>query len=282
MEQYGHEWEVRVEHTFETTTSLIAFGRRDDHPVVLKTIKQQGDEWYSGAVLDAFQGNGVARVYEHAPGMALMERLAPGNSLVELAAHGQDEEATDIVAEVIQRMAAVTLPSLPEERKTWTTVQDWGKAFDRYLAGGSNQIPISLVEAARRVYLQLCESQGVPRLLHGDLQHYNILFDSNRGWLAIDPKGVVGEIEYEIGAALRNPIEQPDLFLSPAVVTRRIKQFTSKLNLEYARTLRWAFSQAVLSAIWEVEDGVKVDATNSALRLASVIQRISSDRDLIL
>ena len=42
-------------------------------------------------------------------------------------------------------------------------------------------------------------------LLHGDLQHYNVLLDKDRGWVAIDPKGVVGELEYEVGALLRNP-----------------------------------------------------------------------------
>jgi streptomycin 6-kinase len=53
----------------------------------------------------------------------------------------------------------------------------------------------------------LCSSQRYRRLLHGDLHHGNVLHDSERGWVAIDPKGVLGEPEYEIGVALRNPIE---------------------------------------------------------------------------
>ena len=61
------------------------------------------------------------------------------------------------------------------------------------------------VERAQRLYVGLCASQTSTRLLHGDLHHYNILRDGDRGWVAIDPKGVVGEVEYEIGAALRNP-----------------------------------------------------------------------------
>ena len=32
----------------------------------------------------------------------------------------------------------------------------------------------------------------------------NVRFDSGRGWLAIDPKGVFGELEYEVGAVVRN------------------------------------------------------------------------------
>ena len=90
--------------------------------------------------------------------------------------------------------------------------------------------------------------------------------------MAIDPKGVVGEVEYEIGAILRNPIERPELFTSRATIERRIEHFTEKLNLDYERVLAWGFAQAVLSAIWDIEDGFPVDAMNPALRLANAIQ----------
>jgi streptomycin 6-kinase len=104
------------------------------------------------------------------------------------------------------------------------------------------------------------------------LQHYNVLLDSNRGWLAIDPKGVLGELEYEIGAALRNPFERPELFLAQPVIKRRVRQFANHLSLDYERTLKWAFAQAVLSAIWLIEDGFEIDEENNALKLANAIQ----------
>jgi streptomycin 6-kinase len=278
INRHAREWGVLVEDRFETATSMIAFGRRDDQPVVLKVVKQPGDEWHSGEIMKAFQGIGVVRVYDHAPGVMLMERLVPGNSLVEITAHGRDEEATETIADVIRRMTATALPSsAPEQRRAWPTVEDWGKGFDRYLASRDDQIPISLIKTAQHVYARLCGSQHAPRLLHGDLQPYNVLFDSNRGWLAIDPKGVIGEVEYEIGATLRNPIEQPELFLSPSVVKRRLKQFTSSLHLDYERALGWAFAQAVLSAIWQVEDGIEVNANNPALKLANIIQQIGGE-----
>jgi streptomycin 6-kinase len=166
-----------------------------------------------------------------------------------------------------------------ETSRAWTTsatVWDWAKAFGRYLATGDNQVPKQLVGSAHRLYLSLCASQRGPRLLHGDLQHYNVLFDSERGWLAIDPKGVVGEVEYEVGAILRNPIERPELFTSPATIERRIKQLTAKLNLDHERVLAWGFAQAVLSAIWDIEDGFPLDTMNPALRLASAIEPMLS------
>jgi streptomycin 6-kinase len=243
--------------------------------VVLKVIKREGDEWRSGEILHAFDASGAARVYEHAPGAVLLERLNPGNSLAEMALSGRDEEATDILANIIQQMSMQismfgTKTSTPHV--TTVAVSDWARAFERYIATGDDQVPKELVESARLLYSSLCASQREPRLLHGDLQHYNVLFDSERGWLAIDPKGVVGELEYEIGAILRNPIELPQLFTERVTIERRIKRLTEKLNLDCERVLAWGFAQAVLSAIWEIEDGFSVDAMSPALQLANAIQ----------
>ena len=272
-QERAREWGVVVEDAFETESSAIAFGKRDHLPVVLKVVKQEGDEWLSGEVLEALDGNGVVRVYEHAPGALLLERLQPGHSLADMALKGNDEGATEILGDVIRQMSAMKIPT------ACPTVQNWGRGFARYVATRDDSIPGSLVEAAQRVFAALCDSQRAPRLLHGDLQHYNVLFDLHRGWVAIDPKGVIGEIEYEIGALLRNPIEQPDLFLSEATIQRRVQQLSAKLKLDARRALAWGFAQAVLSAIWEIEDGFEVDSANPCLRLANVIQAMMGSED---
>src|SRR5207302_6488907 len=176
---------------------------------------------------------------------------------------------------VIERMSSVeSSKSGSESSKAFKTVQDWGKGFERYIATSDDRIPMEMVEAGHYVFSQLCASQRLPRLLHGDLQHYNVLFDSSLGWVAIDPKGVVGELEYEIGAIMRNPVERPEFFLARATIERRLRQFSNKLNLDFERMLAWSFAQAVLSAIWDIEDGFAVDTTNSSLRLANAIRQI--------
>ena len=266
IEERAHEWRVVVQNTFETESSVIAFGSRDGQPVILKALKQPGDEWRSGEILEAFDGHGVVRVYQYIEGIVLLERLSPGNSLVSMSVNDRDEAATDILADVIQKMSARELP------KACATLQDWAKGFERYNASGDDQIPRRLVEEGQRLYIDLSASQRAPKLLHGDLHHYNVLFDARRGWLAIDPKGVIGEIEYESGAVLRNPFERPDLFASRSTIERRLKQLTGRLNLDFERTLAWGFAQAVLSAIWTIEDGFEVDVTNPSLRLANAIR----------
>jgi streptomycin 6-kinase len=89
-------------------------------------------------------------------------------------------------------------------------------------------------------------------VLHGDLHHDNIL-SAEADWLAIDPKGVIGEPAYEVGALLRNPgdlpLEQPIAF-----TLRRVDQLAERLSLNRDRLLAWADAQLVLSCVWLVED----------------------------
>jgi streptomycin 6-kinase len=266
VEERIREWNVLVQDTVETHSSFIAFGTRGNQSVVLKVMRQPGDEWRCGEVLDAFDAKAMVRVYEYIDGAVLLERLHPGTSLAALVRDGRDEEATEVITEVIQRM------SHPRgSLKRFATVKDWGEGFQRYLAGGDNQIPSALVGEGQHLYSELCASQRDIRLLHGDLQHYNILFDRERGWVAIDPKGVVGEIEYEVGASLRNPYELPKLFASTYAVERRLKHYESKLKLDFKRVLEWGFAQAVLSAIWTVEDESVLDRSNPSILLARAI-----------
>ena len=233
---------------------------------MLKLVKQAGDEWQSGKVARAFDGHGMVRALECADGAVLLERLTPGYSLARLTLNGRDDEAIDILAETIQAMSGHAPP--PD----CATVRGWAASFDRYVAHADGRIPRHLVADAHRRFLALEASQGQRQLLHGDLHHYNVLFDSTRGWLAIDPKGVVGEVEFEIGATLRNPFERPDLFVSAAIVERRLARLARRLNINLARALEWGFAQAVLSAIWSLEDGFTVEADAPVLRLATAIR----------
>lgn len=262
-------WRVTIERTTVTDTSVVIFGRRADQPVVLKVIKAEGDEWRCGEVAAKFGGRGVVQVCEYAEGAALFERLDPGEPLAELAKNGRDDEATEILATLLGRMAPLDPPE-------WCpTVERWGEALARYLTSGDERVPRALVEPAQRIYSDLCRTQRNPALLHGDLHHYNVLSDRARGWCAVDPKGVVGELEYEIGAALRNPIDRPDLFAKLDVVERRLDRFGLALGVDVGRARGWCFAQAVLVAIWSIEDGHSAEA-EAVLQLARVLLESSS------
>jgi streptomycin 6-kinase len=265
-------WGVRAERAFATETSAFVFGTRDGKPVVVKVAREAGGEWRSGEMAAAFGGRGVVQVHDHVAGAALLERLVPGTPLVALVLEGRDDEATEILAALLRRMSPGDPPA------GCATVEAWGLGFERYLATPDARIARELVLHAQRVYSELAAAQREPALLHGDLQHYNVLRDERRGWVAIDPKGVVGELEYEIGAALRNPVERPDLFAPLEVIERRLEIFYAGLGIDVDRARAWAFAQAVLSAIWSIEDGHAVDENNAALRVARAIEQSSAFR----
>ena len=247
-------WGVTIERTVMTETSVIVHGKRAGRAVVLKVVKQQGDEWRCGEIAAKFGGRGVVEVYEHMAGAALFERLDPGEPLAALTLNGRDDEATDIIAMLLGRMA-------PQDPPEWCPrVEQSGGAFVRAAAAGDERLPAALLDPAQRIYADLCATQRVPALLHGDLHHYNILSDRARGWCAIDPKGVVGELEFEIGAALRNPFDRPDIFARLDVVERRRDQVGLARGIDVSRARGWCFAQAVLAAIWSIEDGRAGDA----------------------
>jgi streptomycin 6-kinase len=64
------------------------------------------------------------------------------------------------------------------------------------------------------------------------------------------------------------------IFTSPELVERRIDIYAERLNLNPQRILAWAFAQAVLSAIWSVEDHGSINSTEPALLLADATRSL--------
>lgn len=209
--------------------------------------------------LQHFAGHGMVRLlaYDEHDKVMLMERLKPGRSL---RAVESDEAAVSTTAAVMRKIWR----PLPQEHYPFPTVEDWGKGFTRIRKmydGGTGPIPSELFDRGEKLYAELCASMAEPVLLHGDLHQDNILSAEREPWLAVDPKGVIGEPAYETGSLLRN--FWPDILAIPdpkALTRRRIDQLSAELGFERARVHGWAFSQAVLSVLWTLEDTGKLEA----------------------
>ncbi|HRE31362.1 MAG TPA: aminoglycoside phosphotransferase family protein, partial [Candidatus Berkiella sp.] len=129
------------------------------------------------------------------------------------------------------------------------------------VATASALIPEDILSEAQQLSEQLIATQTKTVLLHGDLHHDNILSGKNNTWFAIDPKGIIGDPAYEVGALIRNPIpqllQQSDV---KAIMRQRIAGLASILKLDPDRVIQWAFVQAVLAACWSIEENDKVGA----------------------
>lgn len=202
--------------------------------------------------LRIYAGEGMVRLIDADAdkGLLLLERLIPGKPLADL----KDDEATTSIACGIMRRLRQPAP----EEHAFPAVEDWAKGFGRLRTefdGGTGPFDQELVGLAETLSSELTSSTKERVLLHGDLHHANILSAEREPWLALDPKGVVGEPEYEVGAFLRNPT--PAIAKDPEIdqlLSRRLDQFSDELAFDRDRILGWGLVQAVLSAWWSYED----------------------------
>jgi len=228
---------------FETHSSWLAFVTRGDERAMLKAFKPDSDEGPSSRYLIAHRGVGTVRVLESDDSAILVERVVPGTILSELSAQGRDDEATHIICDTILK--------LQESRADivgWPGHDVQTTEFRRRIAIAP--LTAEIAAKAEAIFLCLEASQKKRVLLHGDLHHDNILFDAKRGWLIVDPKGIVGDLAYEIAAPLRNPLANPDHFLSPAQMDRRVRIYCERLKLDRRRVLGWCFARNCVAALW--------------------------------
>ncbi|MHB8576967.1 MAG: aminoglycoside phosphotransferase family protein [Dehalococcoidia bacterium] len=204
------------------------------------------------AALRVYGGQGAVRLEESDPeGCALLlERLIPGEMLSTLT---DDDEATRIAAGVMHRLWRPT----PTEHG-FPHLDRWTRSLQRLrpdVDGGTGPLPADLIARAQALLQELLASAAEPVLLHGDLHHFNILRAEREPWLAIDPKGIVGEPAFDTGTLLLNP--RPDMYAWPNVdriLRRRIAILAETLSLDHERIRAWAFVEAMLSASWTAED----------------------------
>lgn len=248
-----HDWAIQIEAPFpDCNYNFVAPARLSDGAEAVLKVSVPGEHLMAEAKsLEAYGGNGAPKLLERdlERGALLMERIRPGTDIVELP-------STDAVAAAIEVMEKLHRAPIP--RAALPSVRQWGEGFDRLrdlFDGGTGPLPGELVRAAEQVFRELAGSMGVDVLLHGDLHHMNILAMGGSSWVAIDPQGVIGERAYEIGAFLRNPmpamLDWPNLV---QVQRERLILFAEHTGVSQSRIANWGFSQAVLSAIWSLED----------------------------
>lgn len=254
LESWGLEFEGRPSYGAREAypgAPPVAFVRRAGEPLVLKLLKRGSDEYGSAWVLAHWRGEGAVNLIEADEGAVLIERALPGDDLTGLVAAGRDDEATSALCDVMEKLRRPPPPA-----HGLRTVADWGKGFARNRAAAIQAgMPGDLIARAEALYFELCRTHAPSIVLHGDLQHYNVLRDAGRGWLAIDPKGILGEPAYETGAMLRNPDLDSHHFAAGAIA-QRTDIVCRRLGYERQRVLGWCFSQWVLSILWAIEDGL--------------------------
>lgn len=196
------------------------------------------EEQRGGAIMAWYAGGGAAEVLAHDDVAVVLERLSGPRSLAAMARNGDDEAACRILCETVARLQAPRPPPppgllIPLERwfaDLWPAAERQGGLYAKAAA------------AAR----ELLAHPEPPVALHGDLHHDNVLDGGDRGWRAIDPKGVFGDRGYDYA----NLICNPDAASALANFDRRVGIVTELSVQPRTRVLKWLLAYLGLSASW--------------------------------
>lgn len=235
---------------------------RGSTPAMLRIVTL--DEAKRGSELLAWwDGNGAARVYEMDGDAVLMERALGSRSLVALVRDGRDDEASHILCDAI---AALHMPRRKPPPVDLVPVDIWFAPLGPIARthGGV------LAHAEKAAQILLATPRDVAPL-HGDIHHENVLDFGARGWLAIDPHGVIGERGFDYANIFCNPdLGDATLHVArdPARFRRRLEIVTEHSGLERQRLLTWILAWCGLSAAWFIEDGMGAEIDLAVAQLA--------------
>ncbi|WP_093426354.1 MULTISPECIES: aminoglycoside phosphotransferase family protein [unclassified Pseudomonas] len=244
FEPYVRQWNLRADgEPIITPGSRLLPVRHGTKPAMLK-IALDAEEKIGNQLMTWWDGDGAAQVYAHAGDALLMERAEGPRSLLHMAMHGEDDEASRIICAAVARLHVprpAPLPPLVDMRACFRSLPRAARLY-----GG-------MFEHCQHVAEHLVSTPRDEAVLHGDIHHNNILDFGPRGWLAIDPKRVMGERTFDYANLICNP-DLPSV-TDPARFTRQVRLVADVAGLERQRLLLWVLAFAGLSAAWFLEDG---------------------------
>jgi streptomycin 6-kinase len=248
------QWSLALDAPFsDVNLNYVAPGtRRNGVPIVLK-LCYPGLEFATEAqALAFFAGMGAVQLLavDDSRSALLLERLRPGTSL---ACVPDDERATHIAAVVMRRLWRPA-PS----RHSFPSFADWVAHMAQVgpnLVTSYGAFSAAWIVRALDIYRELAGPPSAWVLLHGDLHHGNILAGERESWLAIDPKGVLGEPVCETGPLLLNalPADRQRASIRP-ILERRTAQLAEELGMDRGNLRAWGVVRAVMSGFWSLED----------------------------
>jgi streptomycin 6-kinase len=223
---------------------VVAATRGDGTAAVLKISFPEEESEHEGDALAHWDDVGAVRVLERDDGhrALLLERVSPGSPLWDVP---DDEEATVVAASLLARLHGVALGtahpfrSLADAAARWaeTIPADWracGCPYDRRLLDAA-------VDACR--VLPLAAPGNC--LLHQDFHGGNVLRSERGGWVAIDPKPLVGDPAFDAASLLRDRrwlLGTPD---DAGRIRRRLDVLMETAGHDRERTRLWGIVHAL-------------------------------------
>jgi len=254
--KYTQHWSLIPDGAgFYSHSGLLQPVRFEGIPAMLK-IPVKSEAKRGSLLMNWWDGYGAAKVLNYDERVLLLERVSSDlPSLADMAKNGQDDEASCIICSVAAKLHLPRKQPRPELIHLTEWFGDLWPAAKKY-----GQVFHECAEIAKE--LLNCPQEIVA--LHGDLHHENVLHSDTHGWVAIDPKCLIGERAFDYANIFCNPKE---IALNPGRLSRQLNIISKEASLDPQRLLKWIAAWAGLSAVWSIAD--KEDA-KAALKIAGL------------
>lgn len=245
VEECAEQWSLRLGSPFDAHISLVLpVELADGTRAVLKINFPDPESEHEADALAHWAGDGAVLLHaSDADRRALLiERCEPGTTLWELA---DEEEANRVATGMLERLwrpppAGHSFRYLADEAARWVDELParWrarGEPFER-----------SLLDEAVAFLHEAGLAQREAVVLHQDFHGGNVLAAEREQWLAIDPKPLVGEREFDVASLLRD--RRDELARDPdprARARRRLDQLVDELDLDRERMRGWGIAHAL-------------------------------------
>jgi streptomycin 6-kinase len=263
LEQWGLTLIGRAEAGLAVNS--VFFVQRGEQSCVLKVGLPQPEQLTEIEALGLFSSDQVVNVlaWDEPKRALLMERIQPGLTLRSLL--DNPDLDTDLVSYAAPLLMSLQVPA--EETCQLPTYQNWLK--DGFSPEVLEQAPklAQYVDLALRLNRRLTDRWNDVFVLHGDLHHDNILKENHLGWVAIDPKGVIGPRIYDCGRFIHNFIPfaadrgctSEAVALAAGLILRRCQTLSELSRYPTADLIAVGFIDLTLASSWSVADGETVN-----------------------
>jgi streptomycin 6-kinase len=237
--------------------------------VALKVGVPHGELFTEMEAIRLYDSRGAVRLLDadRELGAILTQSVQPGTMLWQL---GDNDQETRIAASVV---CALSVP-VPSTHSLPSFSQWVERAFRLTRTAWDPQelMPRDLIDRAEEAFREIERSKTKDTVLHGDLHHENILLDEQTGWIAIDPKGVIGAPCLEVGRFLHNRL--PNTLPAERrkeMMQERLDILSAELCYPRETLAACGLVDCVLSHCWSFEDGGIGADWHNGIELARIL-----------
>jgi streptomycin 6-kinase len=253
LDELVERWELALDDPIHAGIGPWPATRGGADPVLLRLSDPSGRFTEEVQSLIHWDGRGTVRLIDHDPrGATLLERAVPGTPLLE---ERDEDAALRLAADLLERL---WIPDPGGIDSVEDEVGRWAGTMARRNRAEAFPIEEALIDESCRLLRELAPTQREQILLHGDLHLGNVLAAEREPWLAIDPKPLIGEREFDVTALIRGKQEEliADVAAGRERVQRRFDLLSERLGCDRERLKGWSFAIMVDYALWcfEIDD----------------------------